>query len=88
MEPDRWRKIDVLLQAVHDLAAHERAAFLDEACAGDDELRREIESLLAHGDSESAEYFLEDSAMKVTARNLVERQDLSGRKFGRYSILK
>ena len=88
MEPDRWRKIDALLQAVHHLAAHERAAFLDEACAGDDELRREIESLLAHGNSESAEYFLEDSAMKVTAQNLVERQDLSGRKFGRYSILK
>jgi len=35
----------------------QRAAFLEKACAGDEELRREVESLLAHKDQ--AESFIE-----------------------------
>jgi predicted ATPase/serine/threonine protein kinase len=39
--------IDYLLQGALERDLSERAAFLDRACAGDDELRREIDSLLA-----------------------------------------
>ncbi len=47
MEPPRWTRIqDVFLDAA-ERPAGERAAFLDEACAGDGDLRREVESLLA-----------------------------------------
>ena len=85
MNDERWRKIDEILQATLDCELHNRAAFLDEACGGDDELRREIESLLAHEDS--AEHFIETSAMKVVARSLTE-EDLSGQQIGHYRIIK
>ncbi|MEP7341779.1 MAG: serine/threonine-protein kinase [Acidobacteriota bacterium] len=85
MNDERWRKIDAILQAALDREPHERAAFLDEACAGDDELRREVESLLAHEDS--AEHFIETSAMKVVARGLSE-EDFSGQQIGNYRIIK
>ncbi len=47
MRPDRWQQIDALFHAAAERAPHEREAFLDEACAGNDSLRREVESLLA-----------------------------------------
>jgi Tol biopolymer transport system component len=51
--PDRWERIEALY---HDAAARDegdRAAFLAAACAGDDELRRDVESLLAHSHSDT-----------------------------------
>ncbi len=47
MSAERWRRIETLFHAVCERGPDERAAFLDEACAGDSALRREIESLLA-----------------------------------------
>ncbi len=43
----RWREVDRVFEAALDLAAGARPAFLDAACAGDPELRREVERLLA-----------------------------------------
>src|SRR3712207_2595477 len=51
MEPDRWRKVEDLYHAALEVDQHARDALLREACAGDDELRREVESLLEQGDS-------------------------------------
>ena len=48
MKPERWKQIEKLYQAVLERSPSERAAFLDEDCAGDEDLRRELESLLAH----------------------------------------
>jgi serine/threonine protein kinase/tetratricopeptide (TPR) repeat protein len=42
----RWQEIDRLFQRVLELSEVEAAPFLDEACAGDPGLRREVESLL------------------------------------------
>jgi serine/threonine-protein kinase len=47
--PDRWTTVDRLYHAALERAFHERQAFLAEACAGDQELRREVESQLAQG---------------------------------------
>jgi hypothetical protein len=44
----RWRRIDELLHAALEREPKERAAFLKNACSGEDELRAEIESLLAY----------------------------------------
>ena len=85
MDQERWRKIEKILQATLDRRSDERAAFLEEACAGDDELRREVESLLSH--ENSAEFFIETSAMKIIARGLAE-DDLSGQRIGHYRIIK
>jgi tetratricopeptide (TPR) repeat protein len=48
MTPERWQKIDEIFQAVIEHAPDERSTFLTVVCEGDDELRREVESLLRH----------------------------------------
>src|SRR5262245_53170692 len=47
MPLSRLRQIESLYQASLERPVSERAAFLDQACVGDPELRREVESLLA-----------------------------------------
>src|SRR5581483_1957465 len=47
MTSSRFRQIERLYHAVRERPTGERVSFLDEACAGDEDLRREIESLLA-----------------------------------------
>jgi serine/threonine protein kinase len=90
MRPERWRQIDRLYQAALERDASERGAFLDEACAGDEELRREVESMLAaHEQAEEAEDFLNQPALQVAARAVAgdQARSLAGRKLGRYQIL-
>jgi serine/threonine-protein kinase len=45
--PQRWHQIEEIFARAESLDAARRADFLDEACAGDAELRDEVESLLA-----------------------------------------
>jgi non-specific serine/threonine protein kinase/serine/threonine-protein kinase len=66
MEPDRWRKIEELYHLGRELDEAHRAKFLSRACEGDEELRREVESLLAH--EKKAKGFIESGAMEVAAR--------------------
>jgi serine/threonine protein kinase len=68
MVPDaRWQQVESLFLAAVELAPHQRAAFLDEHCDGDPELRAEIESLVQSADM--APEFLDrpilDSVKKV-----------------------
>ncbi len=51
MEPERWRQIESVYQAALERKPETRSAFLVEACKGDQELRREVESLLAQSGS-------------------------------------
>jgi len=57
MTPERWSRIKELFQAALDRPPDARAGYLDEACAGDDDARREVASLL--GAHEEAGTFLE-----------------------------
>jgi len=45
---ENWESVQRLFLQALDLRPEERAQFLDAACAGDAEMRREVESLLAH----------------------------------------
>jgi eukaryotic-like serine/threonine-protein kinase len=44
--PDRWRRIRPILEEALELPPDRRAAFLDQACGGDADLRSEIEGVL------------------------------------------
>ncbi len=46
MKPERWQQISAVFQEAMTLTANERVKFLDEKCAGDFDLRNEVESLL------------------------------------------
>ena len=47
MTPERWHRIEEVFQAALHRGATERSRFLDSACAGDPQLRLEVEALLA-----------------------------------------
>ncbi|HXI93556.1 MAG TPA: protein kinase, partial [Blastocatellia bacterium] len=67
--------------------ADQRAVYLDEVCANDDGLRREVESLL--GASERAGSLLDSPAMEMAAPLLVNDsiQSMLGQSIGRYKII-
>src|SRR5262245_45788849 len=46
MTQEEWKQIDELLQAALNEAPGDLAAFLDRVCAGNEVMRREVESLL------------------------------------------
>lgn len=48
MTPERWQKVEEILEAARDRALEERSAYVEGACSGDQVLRNEVESLLAH----------------------------------------
>jgi eukaryotic-like serine/threonine-protein kinase len=57
MKPERWKRVDALLSAALELNWEQRAAFLAQECAGDEELQRHVQALLkAH---QAASSFLE-----------------------------
>jgi len=87
MEPERWQEIDQLLEAALEQEESQRAAFLEEACAGDETLRQEVETLLVAHDQVGD--FIETPALEVAARNLAKTrtQSLVGQKLGSYQIL-
>jgi serine/threonine-protein kinase len=51
--PDRWRRIEEIFQASLEVTEDKRDAFLRERCKGDDQLRLEVENLLANDYEES-----------------------------------
>ena len=53
MNAERHQQVKQVFLAACDLQPPEVAAFLDRACAGDAELRQEVESLLVHHLSET-----------------------------------
>lgn len=61
MTLERWQRIEQLYHLVLEQPPDERASWLIEACAGDEQLRREIETLLAANDQ--AESFLTGHAL-------------------------
>jgi eukaryotic-like serine/threonine-protein kinase len=61
MTPERWRQIDSLFKEALECAPDHRAALLAEACAGDESLRREVDSLLKY--HTQADAFLEEPAV-------------------------
>ena len=65
MTPERWREIERVCQDALDRLPEERAPFLDGACAGDADLRREVDSLL--GMQVEAEAILEAPAWQDAA---------------------
>lgn len=83
MDRQRWKRIDQLLQSAFDLPENERERFLDHACAGDDEMRREIVSLLNVEDRAGS--FLNQSPIK---RGTEEVSPATGVRIGAYRIVR
>ena len=83
---ERWATVKRIHQAALEREAGQRASFLDEACAGDEALRRDVQSLLAY--EEDAASFMESPAVEVTARSVSGGLDtqLVGRTLSHYQV--
>jgi len=88
MSADRQRHITELCQSALERDASDRAEFLREACAGDEALRHEVESLLRYEDA--ADRFMERPAVEEVARLVSSHPEsnvnLVGRRLGVYQI--
>ena len=84
MSPERWRQVEELYHAVLEKDVGQRAAFLTHAAAGDEELRREVESLLAQSGSQAHE--LDQSVWFTPAESVTATQLAAGAQLGPYRI--
>src|SRR6266404_505472 len=87
MTPERWQQVEEVLQAALDRAPAERAAFLDQVCAGDAELQTEASSLVSAHDA--APDFIEEPAIAQDARVILGDHSLNyiGQEIGPYKII-
>ena len=87
MKPERWKQVDELLEAALDCPPAERTSFLDRACSGDEELRRELESLLIS--DRQTEGFFESPPARVAADLFADKQPRprKGERIAHYEIL-
>jgi serine/threonine protein kinase len=83
MTPERWATVERLYHEAVTRGASERAAFLAEGCAGDDALRREVESLLEHDGSAA---FLSTPAAVQAVQVVPSNSSLIGQAVGSYVI--
>jgi serine/threonine protein kinase len=88
MTPQRWAEVDRVLDEAMARPPQERAAYLNAACHGDEELRHEVESLLA-AHQKAEEKFLKRPAIELAAQRVAVRtgHSLVGQTFSHYSVV-
>jgi len=82
--PEKWDQVKELFALALERDPEERSSFLRQACAGDDSLRTEIESLLSSFDS--AATFLEDCP--TTELLSAHLSAMAGKRIGAYRIIR
>ena len=86
MTPERWQLVkETLAQALEYSADDSRAAFLDNACADDTALRREVQSLLDQPTDD--EFDLCAESVGLTRPGNVQDANL-GRRIGAYELIR
>src|SRR5215831_10488707 len=81
---ENWERIQSLFLEALELRPEQRAFFLDAACAGDTEMRQEVESLLAHdSDGEQIAEAIESATHSLFDSTAIEL----GTKLGDYEVL-
>ncbi|HEX5734741.1 MAG TPA: protein kinase [Blastocatellia bacterium] len=83
MNAERYRRADQIFQSALDLDPAQRAAYLDDACAGDTDLRGEIEALIRS--YEQAGSFLQSPLMETGEER--DTNSLLGKSFGPYKVI-
>jgi serine/threonine protein kinase len=84
--PERWQKVKEVFQTAAELPPPERSAFLGRECAGDEPLRREVESMLAA--EGKAVGFLDLLPRKAASEIPIEEQgQLIGKTIAHYKVL-
>src|SRR4029434_9205440 len=87
VKPERWQTVKELFEAALERSAEERTTFLNEACAGDESLRVEVEGLVVSYEQDKS--FMERPAVAAAAHSFLEDQtpSLIGKSVGSYKIV-
>src|SRR5262249_42992600 len=85
MTTKRWRQIEDLFTQALERPDAERQAFLDQACQGDEELRQELESLLAY---DAPNQRLGDVPTVLDSENRAGEPGIPGGRIGPYRIIR
>jgi serine/threonine protein kinase/Tol biopolymer transport system component len=87
MTPERWQQIKEVFNAALERSEPDRPGFIAEACAGDESLLSEVESLLKSHAKEGR--FIDAPAYEVAAGVLINSQSMiaPGQSLGSYRIL-
>ncbi|HYC09366.1 MAG TPA: protein kinase [Steroidobacteraceae bacterium] len=89
MQAERWQRLEEIFQSALDCPPQGRAAWLDAACSGDVELRREVDSLLAaheHGELDFTRRAAFVEALQVLEQRTAHLRD--GQRIGPYRIVR
>ena len=88
MTPERWEQIKNVLAEALEAAPGSLAAYLDRSCAGDDDLRGEVELCLEH-ERQLSPRFLGDTALPRALASALTAEALPwvGRRIGAYKII-
>ncbi|HEX8493894.1 MAG TPA: protein kinase [Pyrinomonadaceae bacterium] len=90
MTPERWKKVEEVFESALEREPEERSAYLTQACAGDESLRHQVETLIAS--YEKAGTFIEEPALGVGVlpETVVDEtvNMLIGRRLGSYKIVR
>lgn len=88
MDPERLRQIEDYYHAALDLPFDEREVFLRERCGKDDELRREIETLLSV--KASSNNFFDSPPLSLAAEMFSQQEhpNLTGKVISHYRIIR
>ena len=87
MKNERWQEVERLYHLAMARDPDERSAFLEEACRGDKELRREVESLVAY--EPKAKDFIEAPALEFAAKMMADEHSKTviGQTINQYKII-
>ncbi|HEY0761635.1 MAG TPA: protein kinase [Pyrinomonadaceae bacterium] len=87
MTPERWQQVKEIFNSAINYRPEERSSFVSRACSGDEELRNEVESLIAsHEESGS---FIDQPAFEAAASLLgrESRELNAGQMIGSYEVI-
>src|ERR1051326_4011482 len=85
MTTERWREIERVFEAVSECPAEERESRLRQECGDDQDLRREVDALLACDVEDDA---IAENAVQAAAESLARATSASllGRRIGPYRV--
>ncbi len=86
VSPDTWRQINEIFGHASELPPEERSAWLDRACAGDEFLRSEVESLLSHARLAEAE--IAGSVLEAVDALIEDEPGDSGTRIGPFELVR
>jgi eukaryotic-like serine/threonine-protein kinase len=72
MSPERWQQVKEIFNSALSYRAEERDSFLSQACSGDMNLRKEVESLIASHEQSGG--FIDEPAFVAAASLLTDEK--------------